>query len=247
MRYLKGELYRIFHKKSFIVFLTAVVLLIFIAMFFMRNQFAKTTSYFMMGFMLTQMATVVVSAFVFSLVYLDDFKGKTLATTIASGQSRVLTIYIKQSISLLVSFGFYLLIGGLFFVFSHLFAADYSADQTRELLLAALESFVKVIGYQSLAAVFVYWSQNAGVSLTMLLLLGSGFLSSMIGLLLKLPQITRAVGDLSPYLFTNAVSTAFSGWNNRFFEGTAVITVALYLIVPTILASSVFSKRELSF
>lgn len=211
------------------------------------GQIEKGLMYLMMGNMLTQIAMIVVSAFVFSLIYLDDFKGKTLATTIAGGQSRTGVIVVKQGTSWLISLLLYVLFGGLFFILAHVLGAGFTGGISKALLLSAVESYVKAIGYQVLAAVLVYWTQNAGVSLTILLLLASGFIHSMLGILLSLSQVKDLVGDLSPYLFTNAVTTLFSGWQAGDFDVKAFITLISYVTLPAVLTSALFSKKELSF
>lgn len=248
MNYFKAEIYRVFHKKSFNIFALAVGLLIGAAMVFIgTGQGGKTTEHFIMGSILIDVATVVVCAIVFSLVYLDDFKGKTLAPTIAAGQSRPGVILVKQATGWLISLGLYVFWGGLFFLLSFLFGGRLSAEQTQMLIISALGSYTKVMGYQVLAGFFVYWTQNAGISLTMVILLSAGFIQMILSLVLSAPQISKIFGDLSPYLFKNAAETLFMGFQTGSFEGRSLVIVVLYLILPTVLTSAVFTKKELNF
>ncbi len=248
MNYFKAELYRIFHKKSFYIFTLVVGLLIGATMVFIgTSQGEKTKEHFIMGTILIDVAAVVVCAIVFSLVYLDDFKGKTLGTTIAAGQSRPGAVIVKQITGWLISLGLYVFWGGLFFLLSFLLGGGFSAEQTQALIISALGSYTKVMGYQVIAGVFVYWTQNAGISLTMVVLLSSGFIHTILSLALSAPQIMKILGDLTPYLFKNAAENLFMGFQTGLFEGGSLVIVVLYLILPAILTSAVFTKKELSF
>lgn len=248
INYIIADLKRICHKKSFLMTVGMYAGLFLLMMFIYFNPtftaemyVAKTKSY--LGFF-----PLFLGLIIFLSVYYDDFKSKSMQIAIGYGISRYKVVISKfvEAILLLLISG--LCFGILIFAVPLLTGLSLNGTLTADLIASVLAEILRAVGYISISAVPVFYTQNAVNGTIFYVLLSSKTVMLLLMMLLGQEFLVNMVGDLTQYLYTAQL---------YFIRGTFVETgvvklsllviLAVYAVLPVGLSVFGFQKKELEF
>lgn len=243
---IRADLRRILRKKSFYIALAVAAVLSVLLVLWDRthlwNGFAFAVhekNYLLNG------STVILGIAVFSVVYTDEFRAKSMQAAIGRGvtRGRIIAAKIADVIALTA------IIYGCFSVFLLLLSlaagAHMTAADLKILLLTVLMGAYTVICCAPLAAVILYITDNSALAVFIMLLL------------------TTVIPTLSSFLdtrvlFHNAHITHYmiQGFANRAFSdmmlggngaATLLLGAVIYLGLALLLSVLAFRRKELDF
>lgn len=249
IKYIRADILRIWHKKSFLtavgIFYGLYALLVFIYFnptFTSEMYVSKITNYL-------SYFPLLVGILIFLSVYADDFKCKSMQVAIGYGFSRTKIIVSKLIECALLLLG----IGAITALIVNIVPVllgigDMSGDLTLSLVLTVIAEMLRTIGYVAISAIAIFASQNAVGSIVCYVLLSTKTVYIVFSIILGQDIIINIVGDLTKYLYTSRLYLAkMAILQGEGFILSLIVTLLVYVIVPTVISAIVFRKKELEF
>lgn len=246
INYLRGEIYRVLHKKSLYIFLGALavgyVLLALVKLSSSGDD--KLMSDVKNLFFLLP---VVVGGFLFATLYTDDLSSKNLIALIGFGIGKAKIVFSK-----LILMG---LFSGIIFGVTPLFMSGLytvlgypSSATTLAIAYAwALKIFLTTLVFAAISAIIVYGLQRPTFGMVAYLVLTLGVVNQLLTLAFNLKMIRSLAPNLSDHLASNVLGKITDGI--LFGEPLAgpVIECLLYLAAAIVVSILAFRKKELEF
>ena len=186
---------------------------------------------------------------IFSAVYSDDFKSRSMQTAIGFGLTRPKIIWARffEGLLLLIETG---IIYSVFLVLMDVMNG-VSGDNIRKTLINELWiKDLKILGFLCLSLIIVYGTQKPSGGLVLFILLISGVFGTMISAMDLIPFFDKHNIEPSKYFPSGVITTlqdAISGGH----AGKAVVAfvcfTAFYVILPVFISIGIFNKKELDF
>lgn len=246
--YIFADIYRIFHKKSFIA-AAGIYIGIFLFMMFIyfnpaftADAYAAKTKNFLSFF------PFLVGLSLFLSVYYDDFKSKSMQAAIGYGIPRYKVVLSKfiESVILLTATALCVLV--IILTAPVAMRLSLNEMQITELVSGVFAEVLRAIGYISVSAVPIFYTQNAVSGIICTVLLSSKAVLIFSSMILGQDFIVNSLGDLTKYLFTVQLYSAQSAFvQSGNFRLSFIFTVAVYVFLPVLLSVLCFNKRELEF
>lgn len=247
LNYFKAEFYRIFHKKSFYIFLASCSVLFIAATFIASGQIKSGLDYAQfMGF-ITQMIPIFIGIYTFGLIYGDELRSKSMQTAIGFGHTRFEIIINKLFVSfalLLISYivmMIHVMVLPLFLGFS------LSSEVTGMIAFQFFTPLFQTFIYFSIASIMAFYTQKATSAMLSFVLLATGTVNLIVSLILGQRFLIDLVGDLRPYLLTNIINQINAGYFNHNLSADLFIGPVLYLAFSVAVATLLFNRKELEF
>lgn len=246
--YIAADIQRILHKHSFLqaiaVFIGLFVIQIFIYFnptFTIEMYISKMTGF--LGFF-----PLLIGLFVFMCVYADDFKCKSMQIAIGYGTPRKNIVLAKliESVLLLATTAAItsILITGA----PLLLDLAPNKQDLSYLALTVLADMLRTFGYIALATIPVFFSQNAINGIIAYVLLSSKTIYIILMMFLEQDFLIGFTGDLRKYLLTVQLYDARTHFSQTGqFDVVWIITLIVYVMIPTYLSIISFNKKELEF
>ena len=109
-------------------------------------------------------------------------------------------------------------------------------------------SLILIISFFSLASVLAFLTQKSTLGIITYILLASGFVNNILGLIFKLQIFKSIFKNLNDYTITNSINTISNLLNNqKTLTLQPVITLIAFLVISTIISIIVYKKVELEF
>lgn len=178
-------------------------------------------------------------------IYGDDFKAKTMQVAIGTGISRRRIVNIKW-VEATILVGMDLLVGFILVIFINLiFATGFSGYHVLQLFAMCFCAFFKTIAYLGVVMIIMFSAQGITFALILYLLLSSGLLNKIVGLLAKIKAIKRF--HLDNYTLTGFLDV----FSARVALGTihwpALFAIMIYMVICFCLTVLIFRHKELEF
>lgn len=241
LKLVRGEIYRLFHKKSMAVYFGALTILYFFLAFIRSGGFS-TESVVKDAMTLFNFSSVLAGGFFFSAIYTDDLNSKNLTVLVGYGMSKIQIVLAKLLLSVLFCTVFF----GLFPLFH---AAIYAllgyaatANQMTLLYAASVKFLLMTLAYMTMSSIVVYASQRTTFAIVTYVLLGFGVIKTIF-------TIAGNVFELNIY------NHILSGITDRMIEGIIsgnsfvlpLIEYVMYMIIAVVLSAIAFQKKEMEF
>lgn len=244
---IKADLYRIFNKKGLYIF-SGICSVLFLLMIYMVHYPSFTyLDYLSFIQMLTSFIGLIIGTFVVGLVYNDDLRSKSLQSAIGFGMKRSQIVITKFIVALVV----YLIIslGFLALILSapYMFAIPQMPGILKSLLIMFFGEVTRGIIYMALSSVVVFGTQKPTFNTTVYLLLATGTVVNIAGMILNVGFIKNTFGNLGQYLPSNALSIFIAKLTSDVFSTQDFIIVIATIIISLIASIVVFNKKELEF
>jgi ABC-type transport system involved in multi-copper enzyme maturation permease subunit len=243
--YIKAELYRIVHKKSFYLYFLALAVL-YAAMIFSQRSGLNESVFLTLAIQMTDILPLAVGGFLFATIYNDDLGAKSLSSVIGFGLRKSTIIFSK----LIIMIAMCAVITPLVFVACYgsftLFGVDVSGQFT---LSAGLftQAGLLAIAYATVASIVVFGAQKATLAITAYIFLAVGLARQLMGLVLGQEVVTNSVGDLTQYLSYSITSGILSNITSGQFDPWPVVQYIIYIAAFMTISIYIFRKKELEF
>ena len=241
---IKADILRVQRKKSYIVMSIIIMLIILTAGIVSRASGAKGPDRFYTILSLALgLNTLLLGIPVFSAVIGDDFKSKSMQTAIGRGLSReklILARLFEIIIIVIEAYIFYF----LFILISGLIGG-VSMSIIGDTIVTLFDEILSIIGFSTIAMIFVYGTQNGTLGLVFYILLSASVFDTLFIATSFLPFLSNI--DLSGYTVSGMSSKVVQA--SSFGTGALwfVIFTVVWIALPTFLAMQVFKNKELDF
>lgn len=247
INYIRADLYRIFKDKKFIATLALYVALFMGFVYMGQKNFQVAMDVVNFVNILVRLSFLYVGILIFYLVYGMELKAKTSHQVLARGMGRWKLI-LSKLIVLVIMIGFMFI--GLFltvYMASIFLGVALDGEAMKVLAYNILAEGVKSLVYFSLTSIFVFKSENPVMGMSAYVLLASGIIGSLMGIILNSSLVVRAIGDQSRFL----VAALSNNFLQVLMTGKGAMEVlpalGLYLVLANLLAIVLYRKSELEF
>ncbi|MCL2772952.1 MAG: hypothetical protein FWD71_06345 [Oscillospiraceae bacterium] len=268
LSYIKADMYRILHKKSFYIYYAGILAIYLLIMFIARGNLTSDNVVMDAG-QIFGLAPLFFGGFIFSMVYNDDLTAKSLPSAIGFGINKIVILFSKIIISTLMSIISLLLMFAVYSVSLNLSGIKIDGEGISALLKMLVSPTLLTVVYMAIASIASFGTQKATIALSIYLALGTGIVGSLLNLLLGLSAIKNIFGNIAQYTIENIVSRIDSSIVGQWvaqvtateqgvsdyttklavsdFSIFPVIQYIIFFGVAVILAAVAFRKKELEF
>jgi ABC-type transport system involved in multi-copper enzyme maturation permease subunit len=255
LNYLKAEFYRVFRKRSMYIYfgaLAAAYAIVAVAAYAIatvtQSYMIEADAILVDAQVAFSLLPVFVGGYLFAGLYTDDLGSKNLSALIGFGLSKaaiVLSKLILTAVFTIVVYGAVPLF--MWAVYAALGHAPEAATLSLVFKQYALFSLLLTFAFSALTAIVVYGLQRGTFAMVLFVVLSTGSVSNMLGLLLKWHVIADVFPGLEQHL-AYAVAMKLAGY---VAAGEPVLALTAeflaYCAVATALAVLAFRKKELEF
>lgn len=243
---IRADLRRIVRKKSFLfVALLTALISVLLALWNTRNlwsgfSYAVNQMNFLHGG-----STLLLGLAVFSAVYSDEFRARSMQAAIGRGVPRRRIILAKAIDCIALTVLVYACLLAFVLLLGVLLGAHMTAEDVKILVTAACLGAYKLICCAPLAAVILYRTDNDGLAVFLFLVLAA-----------VIPTILQFAGETILFHNLHLSHYYISGFADRTFSdimlggngiGTALTGGIIYLGLAVLLSWLVYRKKELNF
>jgi len=241
LRYIRGEIYRIIHKKSMYIFFAAVAVGYFLITYIRSGGFTAE-SIVDEAISLFNFLPVLAGGFLFAAIYTDDLNSKNLISLVGFGLSKTKIVIAKLILIALFSavvFGFIPVFHCAVF---RLLGWTATAGIWTTVYAVSLKFFLMTVAFSVLSGIVVYGLQRTTFAIVTYILLAFNIVSGLIatGLRTFAPSLTEHL---------------MSGISDRIMAGVVgggpltlpVIEYVVYVVIAAAISVAVFYKKEMEF
>ena len=246
LRLIRGEFYRVLHKKSTYVYFGFLGVAYFLLAFIRSGGFNEETI-IKDALTFSSFLPALVGGFLFAAIYTDDLISGSLTTLVGFGTRKATIVGAKA----LVMTGFSAIVFALVpvaFYAAHAVAGWPASASTMATLYAiATKYLLATIAYAVLTGIAVYGLQRATFAMVTFILLAFNmvgglvtvFLANILGAELATPITDRLISGLTDRIFLGLVGSGSLA--------APIIEYLAYLTIAAALSVIVFRKKEMEF
>ena len=183
---------------------------------------------------------------VFSAVFTDDFKSRSLQTAIGRGMSRTKLIFTRFFEVVIILIEANVLLSIVVFVNGEVFGVKGTA--ITDVLNSMWVDSTTIVCYFAVAMIFVYWKQNGTLGLVLYILMSlNAFNLALVGIN-QIPFLKKNDIDLTELVvegMKESILNADKSAEARILW--AVAMVSIYIVLPLLITVRIFRRRELEF
>jgi ABC-type transport system involved in multi-copper enzyme maturation permease subunit len=245
-KYIRGELYRLLHKKSIYIYFAALAVG-YVGTMFLRV--ASLNEYTIADDMATLSAFLpaILGGFLFSAIYTDDLNSKNLITLVGFGLGKIRIIVSKFILMTAISALIYAIIPlwsyGVLAAFGHM--SVYAAFEMSYAII--LKMALLTLAYSLVASIVCYGTQRTTFSLVTYLLFSLGIVDAVLGMIFKIRAIHELMPNISDYLIDHVVGRIFLGLTESAALAPSAFTYLAYLAVFIVVSMFAFKRKEMEF
>jgi ABC-type transport system involved in multi-copper enzyme maturation permease subunit len=247
LNYIKGEIYRVLHKKSMYIYFGIFAVLDFIIVFIGSGNKYTDMSIASHAEKLFTFLPVLVGGYLFAALYTDDLSSKNLTTLVGYGLSKLKVVLSKFLLITLFSTIIFGLIPLLMAAYFAMYGALPSATALGFTYAGALSGLMLTVAFAALSGIVVYGVQRNTFAIVLYILLAFGVVSQLVSLALGLDFIQSILPGVEEHLMINIGRRMQYG----LVLGQSVIWVlveyVIYVAAALALSVLVFNKKELEF
>lgn len=246
--YIFADIKRILHKKSFLAAAGIYAGIFLFMMFIYFNPTFTADAYIAKTKNFLSFFPFLIGLALFLSVYYDDFKSKSMQIAIGYGIPRYKIVLSKfiESVVLFAVTALCILV--IVLVAPAAMSLSLNATQITELISGVFTEMLRAIGYVTISAVPVFYTQNAVSGTICTVLLSSKTVLIFSSMILGQDFIVNSLGNLTKYLFTVQLYSAQSAFvQSGSFSLSLIPTITVYVFLPVLLSVLCFNKKELEF
>jgi len=246
LKYLRGELYRLLHKKSLYIYFGALALGYFLVAFIRSGGFGEQSVLGDAANLFTFLPALA-GGFLFAAVYTDDLNAKSLATLVGFGMGKTKIVLAKLCLMTLLSAAAFGLVP-LFHcgVYSMLGCAPGAGDWAM-LYALALKFLLSTLAFAVLSGVMVYGTQRVTFAVVLYILLAFNVVSGLAAAVLNLDFVTSFAPNLSSHLMSGISDRIFIALTGGSSMIRPAVEYVIYVVIAAALSIVVFHKKEMEF
>jgi len=241
LKLLRGELYRLLHKKSAYIYFAALAVAYALVIYVRSGGFTAQSvvddavSFF-------YLLPALVGGFLFAAIYVDDLNSKNLISLVGFGTSKTRIVIAKFILMALLSAVAFALAPLLHSAIYMLLGWAPSAQGWLMIYAVSLKYFLMTVAFAVLSGIVVYGLQRTTFAVVLYLLLAFNVVSSLLSLALK----SFAPG-LASYLMAGISDRAMTAVASGGSVVAPVLEYAIYVVIAGALSVLAFHKKEMEF
>jgi len=241
IKYIRGEIYRLLHKKSMYIFLGALAVG-YLIITYIRSGGFQAESVVDEAISLFHFLPILAGGFLFSAIYTDDLNSKNLISLVGFGLSKgkiIISKLILMSMFGAIVFGLIPLFHCGFF---YLLGWPATASAWVMVYAVSVKFLIMTIAFSALSGTVVYGLQRTTFAIVSYILLSFGMISGLLSTVLNMfaPSLTNyLMSGISDRVMTGIVSGG-----SLILPGVEYI---VYVAVVTALSVLVFYEKEMEF
>jgi ABC-type transport system involved in multi-copper enzyme maturation permease subunit len=241
-RYIRADLKRIHAKKSHVVCLLFIYLII--AAIVSYNCMQGGQGYASAANMIAGTLAIYLGTLVFFAVFSADTHTKTMQIAIGSGLSRTQVVLAKVMEGLILTVLYDLIAGLILCLLPAVFHVSMSGAAVSAVITSVIGSILDSLLFFNLSMIVIFATLRANGGEILYILFAFQIITGLITGALGYLNVQFGFPDLTGLLFSSLSSSFFSNPAGNVF---CLIGMAVYLIVPIYIAKAVFAKKELEF
>ena len=241
INYMRGELYRLLHKKSLYLYFGALALGYALVAFVRSGGFGEdsllgdASNFF--GYL-----PALAGGFLFAAVYTDDLGAKSLATLVGFGMGKTKIVLSKLLLMALSGAMIFALVPLLHCGVYAALGCAVNGGALGMIYALALQALLATLGYAALAGVMVYGLQRATFAFVLYILLAFGIVGGLLATVLKM-----FLPNVGEHLLSGITLRIFSGVTGGGPLALPIIEYAVYAAAAAALSAIAFNKKEMEF
>jgi len=246
LRYIRGELYRLLHKKSLYIYFGALALGYFLVAFIRSGGFGENSIISDAANLFTFLP-VLAGGCLFAAVCTDDLNAKSLATLVGFGMGKTKIVLAKLCLMALLSAAAFGLVP-LFHcgVYAMLGCAPGAGDWAM-LYALTLKFLLSALAFAVLSGVMVYGAQRVTFAVVLYILLAFNVASGLASAVLNMDFVTSLAPNLSSHLMSGISDRIFIALTGGGSMIRPAVEYVIYVAIAAALSIIAFRKKEMEF
>jgi len=241
LKLIRGEIYRLLHKKSIYIYFGVLAVGYFLAAFVRSGGFNdETVVKDAMNFF--QFLPALAGGFLFSAIYTDDLNSKNLITLVGYGINKTKIVTAKFILMLLFGSAVFGLMPLFHYAVYAILGCNVTMDQMTVIYAVSLKFLLMTLAFAALSSIAAYGVQRTTFAIVSYILLAFGVVGALIA-------------AVSNVLELNIAEHIISGITDRILAGIITdgsLTLPIIEYVGYILTAAVFSviafhRKEMEF
>ncbi|MDR2610490.1 MAG: hypothetical protein LBC58_03440 [Clostridiales Family XIII bacterium] len=244
--YIRGEFYRLFHKKSLIIYFIALAVG-YVGTMLIRLDTLDAGTLTYDGKAVYPYLLPLVGGFLFATIYTDDLNSKNLITLVGFGLEKTKIVMSKFILTATTSACIYAFVPLWSYGVLALFGHPATMSSLGIAYAYALKNMLATLIYVAIASVLVYGLQRPTFALVTYILLALNFISAMVLLLMKLRVFEEIASKVNDYLVDGVTTNIFLGLTEGGSLALPLLQFVGYIAVFGLLSILAFKKKEMEF
>jgi len=241
IKYLRGEVYRLLHKKSMYIFF-AVLAAGYLFITYIRSGGFTEESIVDEAINTLNFLPVLAGGFLFSAVYTDDLNSKNLISLVGFGLSKVKIVISKLILMTLFSAVVFGLMPLFHCTVFHMLGWTATASVWTMVYAVSLKFLLMTIAFATLSGIVVYGIQRTTFAIVTYILLAFGIVGGLLASGLK--SFAPGLADYLMSGITDRVMASVVSGGSLIMPGIEYIA---YIAIAAALSLLTFNKKEMEF
>ena len=241
LKYIRGELYRLLHKKSMFIFF-AVLAGGYLLINYIRSGGFAAESVVDEAINLFNYLPVLAGGFLFFAIYTDDLSSKNLISLVGFGFSKVKIVISKFILMSLFSVIVYGLVPLFHIAVFRMFGCVATADAWMMVYAISVKYLLMTVAFSTLAGIVVYGLQRTTFAIVTYVVLAFGIVSGLLS-----AAFSAFAPGLKNYLMSGISDKIMAGMIGGTPLTVPIIEFFVYVIIMASISAFAFHKKEMEF
>jgi len=241
LKLIRGEIYRLIHKKSTYIYF-AVLLVGYFLLAFMRSGGFDQESLVNDALELFYFLPALVGGFLFAAIYTDDLNAKNLITLVGHGLSKTKIVLAKFVLAILFGAVVFALVPLIHCAIYTALGCLVTTQEWAMLYAIVFKSWLATLGFCALASIVVYGLQRTTFAIVTYILLAVNVVHTLLVSALNMLNL-----NLSDHLLSGITDRIATDLMSNVSVALPFLEYAIYIVIAVILSIVVFRKKEMEF
>jgi hypothetical protein len=249
--YLRGEVYRLLHKRSMYIYLGALALA-YLALAFIRSAGFDENAIISDAEYLYPFLPALVGGFMFAAIYTDDLNSRNLTVLVGYGLPKLCLVIAKLLLMLLFTTAVFVCVLAVTCLAHTAMGWPPRPEALRTVGFLALQHLLSTVAWAALAGLVVYGLQRTTFAIVAYVLLSLGIVGSLMTTVLDMDLISSVIPDLKSHLMSGismrlTLPLAIAQPEAEGAILQALFEYLIYVAASTALSTAAFTRREMEF
>jgi len=245
LKLIRGEMYRLLHKRSMYIYFGALVVGYFLLAYIRSGGFNEE-SIIKDAFNFFNFLPALAGGFLFSAIYTDDLGSRNLITLVGYGIAKTKIVIVKLIVTTLFGAAVFGLSPLVLYCVHAALGWAATANTMAMVYAVSLKYLLMTLAFAALSGIVVYGLQRTTFAMVSYILLAFNVVSGLITVL-----VSNMLGDVATVVLNRLVS----GITDRILAGIMigssligpVIEYIIYVAIAATLSVLAFRKKEMEF
>lgn len=247
LNYIHADIKRIISKKSFLIFILINIVLFEAIVFITSHGQFDAIAYVNVISLVVAMMPIIIGIYIFSVVYMDDLRSKSIQSAIGFGFKRSEIILVKFINNIILTLITLVLMYAVIVLTGFGYKLDLNAKMLMMMFKMLLSGGLNILLYSSIASLVVYGLQKTAMSMTVFILLITNTVYLILSLILEHDTVVNLIGNQTKFLPSMLLTSFSNGIISNHIESYVIIAIVFYLVFSFIFATLLFRHKELEF